>query len=178
MKITAAVTEAQGAPFVLTELELGEIRDDELLVDISAAGVCHTDLICRDQWIPVPLPAVLGHEGAGVVRAVGSAVEKVAVGERVGLTFDSCGICPCCRRGKPSYCHHFFEHNFAAARPPTAPARSRAAGRRCTPISSASRASRRRPWRASATSSRSRATSRSRSRRRSAVASRPAPAPC
>ena len=117
MKITAAITEAKGAPFVLGELELGELRDDEVLVDISAAGVCHTDLICRDQWIPVPLPAVLGHEGAGVVRAVGSAVEKVAVGERVGLTFDSCGICPCCRRGKPSYCHQFFEHNFAAARP-------------------------------------------------------------
>lgn len=117
MKITAAITETKGAPFVLGELELGELRDDEVLVDISAAGICHTDLICRDQWIPVPLPAVLGHEGAGVVRAVGSAVVKVAVGERVGLTFDSCGVCPCCRRGKPSYCHHFFEHNFASARP-------------------------------------------------------------
>ena len=66
MKITAAITEAKGAPFVLGELQLGELRDDEVLVDISAAGVCHTDLICRDQWIPVPLPAVLGHEGAGV----------------------------------------------------------------------------------------------------------------
>jgi aryl-alcohol dehydrogenase len=117
MKITAAVTETKGGPFTLDELELREPRDDEVLVDISAAGICHTDLICRDQWIPVPLPAVLGHEGAGVVRAVGSAVSKVAVGERVGLTFDSCGICPCCRRGKPSYCHRFFEHNFAASRP-------------------------------------------------------------
>jgi aryl-alcohol dehydrogenase len=117
MKITAAITEAKGGPFALGELELGELRDDEVLVDVSAAGICHTDLICRDQWIPVPLPAVLGHEGAGVVRAVGSAVTKVAVGERVGLTFDSCGACPCCRRGKPSYCHHFFEHNFAASRP-------------------------------------------------------------
>jgi aryl-alcohol dehydrogenase len=117
MKITAAITEAKGGPFALGELELGELRDDEVLVDVSAAGICHTDLICRDQWIPVPLPAVLGHEGAGVVRAVGSAVAKVAVGERVGMTFDSCGVCPCCRRGKPSYCHHFFEHNFAASRP-------------------------------------------------------------
>jgi aryl-alcohol dehydrogenase len=117
MKITAAVTETKGAPFVLGELELGELRDDEVLVDVAAAGICHTDLICRDQWIPVPLPAVLGHEGAGIVRAVGSAVTKVHVGERVGLTFDSCGVCPCCRRGKPSYCHHFFEHNFAATRP-------------------------------------------------------------
>jgi aryl-alcohol dehydrogenase len=65
----------------------------------------------------VPLPAVLGHEGAGVVRAVGPAVKNVHVGERVGMTFDSCGHCPSCLRAKPSYCHSFFEHNFAAARP-------------------------------------------------------------
>jgi aryl-alcohol dehydrogenase len=117
MKVKAAVTESKGAPFVLTELELGELRDDEVLVDISASGICHTDLICRDQWVPVPLPAVLGHEGAGVVKAVGSAVTKVAVGERVGMTFDSCGSCICCRRGKPTYCHRFFDYNFAAERP-------------------------------------------------------------
>ncbi|MGA2006903.1 MAG: NAD(P)-dependent alcohol dehydrogenase [Solirubrobacteraceae bacterium] len=117
MGITAAVTENAGGPFVLSELELGELRADEVLVAISAAGICHTDLICRDQWIPVPLPAVLGHEGAGVVRAVGAGVTRVAVGERVSLTFDSCGSCPCCLRAKPSYCHSFFEHNFAASRP-------------------------------------------------------------
>ncbi|HXR14492.1 MAG TPA: NAD(P)-dependent alcohol dehydrogenase, partial [Solirubrobacteraceae bacterium] len=116
MKIKAAVTRVKGGPFELEELELGELRDDEVLVNVSASGICHTDLICRDQWLPVPLPAVLGHEGAGVVRAIGSSVTKVAVGERVGMTFDSCGSCVCCRRGKPTYCHHFFEHNFAAAR--------------------------------------------------------------
>jgi aryl-alcohol dehydrogenase len=116
VKITAAVTSEKGGPFTLEELELGELRDDEVLVAVSASGICHTDLICRDQWLPVPLPAVLGHEGAGVVSAVGSAVTKVAVGDRVGMTFDSCGTCICCRRGKPTYCHQFFEHNFAAAR--------------------------------------------------------------
>jgi len=116
-KATAAVTEIPGGPFVLSEVELGELRSDEVLVDISAAGICHTDLICRDQWMPVPLPAVLGHEGAGVVLAVGAGVERVHVGERVGLTFDSCGACPSCLQAKPSYCHRFFEHNFAASRP-------------------------------------------------------------
>jgi aryl-alcohol dehydrogenase len=116
MSIIAAVTEAAGGPFVLSDVEVGELRSDEVLISISAAGICHTDLICRDQWIPVPLPAVLGHEGAGVVLAVGGAVEAVHVGERVGLTFDSCGACPCCLTAKPSYCHHFFEHNFAASR--------------------------------------------------------------
>ena len=117
MKITAAVTTSKGAPFTLEELELGELRPNEVLVKVAAAGICHTDLICRDQWYPVPLPAVLGHEGAGVVERVGAAVTKVQPGDRVGMTFDSCGLCPTCQRGKPSYCHSFFEHNFASVRP-------------------------------------------------------------
>src|SRR5205807_1564873 len=96
MKATVAVTPAKGAPFELREVELGELRPDEVLVEVAASGICHTDLICRDQWIPVPLPAVLGHEGAGVVASVGSAVTKVAAGDRVGMTFDSCGGCPSC----------------------------------------------------------------------------------
>jgi aryl-alcohol dehydrogenase len=115
--ITAAITERRGAPFSLQQLELEEPRPDELLVRVEAAGICHTDLICRDQWYPVPLPAVLGHEGAGVVERVGSAVTSLAVGDRVGITFHSCGRCPTCASGRPAYCHAFFEHNFAAARP-------------------------------------------------------------
>jgi aryl-alcohol dehydrogenase len=78
MKITAAVTESAHAPFALQELELGDLRADEVLVRVAAAGICHTDLIMRDQWYPVPLPAVLGHEGAGIVERVGSAVTQVA----------------------------------------------------------------------------------------------------
>ncbi len=117
MKLTAAVTESQGAPFALEELDVGDLRADEILVQVAAAGICHTDLICRDQWYPVPLPAVLGHEGAGVVEAIGSAVTKVAPGDRVGMTFDSCGRCRSCQTGKPSYCHQFFEHNFGSCRP-------------------------------------------------------------
>jgi len=83
MSIIAAVTEAAGGPFVLSDVEVGELRSDEVLISISAAGICHTDLICRDQWIPVPLPAVLGHEGAGVVLAVGDGVTVVKPGDRV-----------------------------------------------------------------------------------------------
>jgi aryl-alcohol dehydrogenase len=117
VNVTAAVVEAPGAPFALRELELGELRDDEVLVRVAASGICHTDLICRDQWIPVPLPAVLGHEGAGVVEAVGSAVTDVAPGDRVAMSFDCCGSCPTCARGLGAYCHSFFDHNFAASRP-------------------------------------------------------------
>ena len=51
MKVTAAVTAAKGAPFGLEELDLGDLRPGEILVQVAAAGICHTDLICRDQWI-------------------------------------------------------------------------------------------------------------------------------
>ena len=77
MEIDAAVTESKGAPFAIKRVELGELQADEVLVRVVACGICHTDLIIRDQWYPVPLPAVLGHEGAGVVEAVGAAVTKV-----------------------------------------------------------------------------------------------------
>ena len=117
MKITAAVTEAEGAPFALQELDVGDLRPDEVLVRVVAAGICHTDLIVRDQWYPVPLPAVLGHEGAGIVERVGDAVRSCAVGDRVGMTFDSCGRCRSCATGRPSYCHGFFERNFLTRRP-------------------------------------------------------------
>ena len=117
VKITAAVVERQGAPFALQELELGELRDDEVLVKVAAAGICHTDLICRDSWYPVPLPAVLGHEGAGIVESVGRGVTRFAPGDRVAMSFDSCGTCPSCAKSLGGYCHTFFEHNFAAARP-------------------------------------------------------------
>jgi aryl-alcohol dehydrogenase len=117
VRIRAAVTESKGAPFELQELELGELRSDEVLVEVAAAGICHTDLICRDQWLPVPLPAVLGHEGAGVVKEVGAAVTHVAPGDRVGMTFNSCGRCPMCLAARSTYCHDIFGRNFGAARP-------------------------------------------------------------
>jgi len=117
VNVTAAVVESKGAPFAQRELSLGELRADEVLVEVAASGICHTDLTCRNQLIPTPLPAVLGHEGAGVVLEVGEAVTKVAPGDRVGMTFKACGECPSCRSTKSTYCHHFFEENFAASRP-------------------------------------------------------------
>jgi aryl-alcohol dehydrogenase len=117
VKIMAAVTERQGAAFLPQALELGDIREDEVLVRVVAVGICHTDLIVRDQWYPVPLPAVLGHEGAGIVERVGSGVTSCAVGDRVGMTFDSCGVCRTCASGRPSYCHQFFAQNFLTHRP-------------------------------------------------------------
>lgn len=125
MKITAAVTEEKGGPFVIQELEVGELEPDEVLVEVAAAGICHTDLIVRDQWLPVPLPAVLGHEGAGVVSAVGSAVTRTAPGDRVAMSFNSCGHCTTCLQGHSTYCHDFFGRNFASVRPDGTSALSR-----------------------------------------------------
>lgn len=116
MKITAAVVNEKSAPFQLEELEIEEPRTDEVLVRIVATGVCHTDLIIREQYYPVPLPVVLGHEGAGIVEKVGASVKKVQPGDHVVLSFFSCGNCANCQQGRPGYCLNFFNANFSGAR--------------------------------------------------------------
>src|SRR5256886_8000957 len=100
--ILAAVVPEKAHPFVLEELDLDEPREDEVLVRVVATGICHTDLIIRDQYYPVPLPVVLGHEGAGVVERVGAAVTKVKAGDHVVMTYPSCGKCPNCMADRKS----------------------------------------------------------------------------
>jgi hypothetical protein len=114
VKITAAVARERSGPFALEELDLEEPRDDEVAVRICGAGICHTDLAMRAGR--VPLPVVLGHEGAGIVQAVGARVAKVRPGDHVVLSFLSCGSCGTCQRGMPSYCENGLACNFAAAR--------------------------------------------------------------
>src|ERR1700721_1397013 len=69
-----------------------------------AGGVCHTDAIARDGDMPFPAPGVLGHEGAGIVAAVGSGVTSVAVGDKVVIGWPWCGSCRNCLEGQPRYC--------------------------------------------------------------------------
>ena len=83
MKITAAVVREKAGPFIIEELDLDEPRADEILVRMVGCGVCHTDLVARDQYMPMPLPGVFGHEGAGVVEKVGSR-QKGAAGRPRG----------------------------------------------------------------------------------------------
>ena len=116
MQILAAVARQARAPFTLETVDLQKPRDDEILVKVVAVGICHTDLVVRDGLMPTPLPAVLGHEGAGVVQAVGRDIAKVAPGDHVVMTLDSCGTCPSCRDHAPTYCHELFQRNFLAAR--------------------------------------------------------------
>jgi aryl-alcohol dehydrogenase len=117
MDITAAIVPAPGAPFAIAALQIESPRADEVLVEIAGVGLCHTDLVFRDAFIPIPTPIVLGHEGAGIVRAVGSAVTSVAPGDPVVIGFSSCGHCSRCAQDLPSYCREFPALNYAGARP-------------------------------------------------------------
>lgn len=117
MEITAAVTPGKGAPFEIKTLQLDDPRPNEVRVKLTATGVCHTDAIVRDQVYPTPLPAVLGHEGAGVVEAIGEAVTTIKPGDHVVLGFNSCGECTQCVTGRPAYCKNFYDHNFSGLRP-------------------------------------------------------------
>ena len=116
MQIEAAVTRAVHAPMSIERLELDEPRADEILVRVVATGICHTDIAMRDQTFPVPQPIVLGHEGAGIVERIGSAVRAVAPGDRVVMSYNSCGTCPSCSDHAATYCYDFFGRNFAGVR--------------------------------------------------------------
>ena len=99
MRIRAAVLEATGGPHAIDELELADPREGEVLVRLGASGVCHSDWNAIDGTAETRCPAVLGHEGAGVVEAVGDGVTRVRVGDHVALSWaPSCGVCEECLR--------------------------------------------------------------------------------
>jgi len=102
--IRALVVEEKGGTFVEQELELEPPARGEALVRVVAAGVCHTDEITRHGDMPMPFPAVLGHEGAGIVEKVGEGVTKVKPGDKVIIGWPSCGECRNCLDGEPRYC--------------------------------------------------------------------------
>ena len=118
MSITtrAAVVESGGAPFTLSDVVLDEPGPHEAVVRMVAAGLCHTDLGVASGGLPFPLPGVLGHEGAGVVEAVGSAVTGIAPGDHVVLSFTSCGACRNCDGGHPAYCSTWLPLNLIGGR--------------------------------------------------------------
>ena len=105
MDITAAVVPEKFKDFEIRKVVLDDPRPDEVVVRIVASGMCQTDLHARDGYYPtLKYPAVFGHEGAGVVAAVGSAVRKVVTGDHVIISFPWCGACPNCRQHAPAYC--------------------------------------------------------------------------
>jgi aryl-alcohol dehydrogenase/geraniol dehydrogenase (NAD+) len=82
---------------------------------MAGVGICHTDIACRDGF-PVPMPIVLGHEGSGVVKAVGPDVKSIRPGDKVVLAFNSCGHCATCKQDRPAACCNFLAFNFGGVR--------------------------------------------------------------
>ncbi|WP_117210377.1 NAD(P)-dependent alcohol dehydrogenase [Allorhizocola rhizosphaerae] len=113
----AAVVRAQGGPFQLEDVQVEPPRPNEVLVRIVATGMCHTDLLARDQVMPPAPPCVLGHEGSGVVEEVGAAVRSVLPGDPVVLAPASCGQCVNCLAAHPMQCRSFLGLNLRGRRP-------------------------------------------------------------
>ncbi|WP_339781163.1 zinc-dependent alcohol dehydrogenase family protein [uncultured Marinobacter sp.] len=122
MKIRAAVLQTIGAerpyqdtrPLIIEELELDPPGDNEVLVQIKAAGLCHSDLSVIDGNRPRPVPMALGHEAAGIVKSVGNGVRDLKEGDHVVVVFvPSCGHCAPCAEGRPALCEPAAKTNNA-----------------------------------------------------------------
>jgi aryl-alcohol dehydrogenase len=116
LDIRAAVARSSDEPFVTESLRLSRPAANELLVRLVSTSVCHTDVMTKNEGL-CAFPIVLGHEGAGVVEALGDDVTGYDVGDHVVLSYDYCGRCPQCTSGKPSYCDDHGSLNFAGTRP-------------------------------------------------------------
>lgn len=114
--VTAAVVREPKGKFSVEDLELDQIRPNEARVRVIGVGVCHTDMAMRDAVYPIPMPVVLGHEGAGVVEAVGSNVTRVTVGDHVVMSAAYCGHCLECLMGHEAYCENGFAEDFGGRR--------------------------------------------------------------
>ncbi len=117
IRSSAAVAPHPGARFLFKDVDLEDPRHDETLIRIVACGICHTDIAARDGMFGMEFPAVLGHEGAGIVEAAGAEVVRVRPGDKVVISFASCGKCSSCTAGHPAHCIAFDELNFGSTRP-------------------------------------------------------------
>ena len=115
MKVKAAVTREQGK-LAIEEVELAAPKASEVLVKLIASGVCHTDSAGINQIIPVTMPAIFGHEGVGIVEDVGVGVDSLKPGDRVIMSFPSCGVCDNCKANQPYACDDlnrlFFDGSY------------------------------------------------------------------
>ena len=116
MKTTVAIVNEQGGDFLIEEVDLDGPRDDEVLVRIVAAGICHTDIHLKGALPDAMFPKIFGHEGAGVVEAVGDSVSGIEVGDHVVLSFRSCRACGNCTTGLVGYCDAAMMLNYMGVR--------------------------------------------------------------
>ncbi|SEC94823.1 S-(hydroxymethyl)mycothiol dehydrogenase [Rhodococcus koreensis] len=111
-QVRGVIARSKGAPVEIATVNIPDPGPGEVVVDIAACGVCHTDLTYRDGGINDEFPFLLGHEASGIVESVGAGVTSVAVGDFVVLNWRAvCGQCRACKRGRPQYC--FDTHNAA-----------------------------------------------------------------
>ena len=110
---TAAIAYEPKGEFVLETIELGDLHHNEVLIRNQASGICHTDFVGQNM---MSRPVVLGHEGFGIVEEVGNSVTKVTKGDRVIISYPSCGVCHGCLEGKPYYCDHHIPLAFKGTR--------------------------------------------------------------
>ncbi len=113
LKTRAAVLPSPDGLFEVEDISLNNPNEHEILVEIEACGVCHTDAICKHI---VPTPSVLGHEGVGIVKAIGKSVTSLKVGDRVLLCYPFCGICYFCKNEEPYNCIHNAHLSFSGSR--------------------------------------------------------------
>jgi aryl-alcohol dehydrogenase len=113
MKISAALVNEIDQDFQFEEITLDNPKAGEVLIKIVASGICHTDISAQKQLLPVPLPAVLGHEGAGIIQKVGEGVKDLEPGDHVVLSYSSCGQCEYCLTGHSYACEDILAANFS-----------------------------------------------------------------
>jgi len=113
MKAIAAVVHEKDQSFQLEEVVIDDPKAGEVLIKIVSSGICHTDIIAQEQVFPVPLPAVLGHEGAGIIEKVGEGVKDLKPGDHVVISFTTCGTCRHCLTGHAYACENLFPLNFS-----------------------------------------------------------------
>ena len=111
-KIRAAVLRKKDGPLKIETLGMEGPQDTEVLIRTVASGVCHTDISMIHHWETADGPQVLGHEGAGIVELTGKKVKAVRPGDHVVLSYQSCGTCRECKKGRPTKCRRFYELNF------------------------------------------------------------------
>ncbi|KAK5043492.1 hypothetical protein LTR84_011934 [Exophiala bonariae] len=132
LSATALIVEKTSSPFIVDAVELESLGATEVLVELKATGVCHTDVAVQRGSLPGAFPILLGHEGihsqlhpvedvaielmilvgAGIVCTVGSKVRDVEPGDHVLLSYSFCKNCRSCREGQPYQCTQFFDRNF------------------------------------------------------------------
>ena len=116
LEANALVASKVGGPLELRKIQLDVPRPDEAVVEIHAVGICHADVSCLHGKLQAKFPSVFGHEGAGVVKRVGTDIKGIGPGDTVLISYNSCGTCRLCQQGSQAYCVNMMQLNFGGTR--------------------------------------------------------------